>query len=213
MRLRDGLAREAPHFFDGVVVVESQRLRGGETIPQLREACGGPSALLGVAGVRADGLERNRALLKDVAPILGRVRRAQSHVLRAQSRGAAVSEPCFGELVGQRWEADLGPARIGWSRSVIFGTIKRHKRSYRGAALAQRSRNTLAVAVGSVDVRRRVKPVHEERRCLEAQLRGPARRQRISVDPRGLSRRRRRAGVAPRPEPVDDAAEEASSVR
>ena len=90
VRLRDGLAREAPHFFDRVVVVEPQRLRGGETVPQLGEARGGPSALLGVAGVRADSLERNRALREDVAPSLGRVRRAQSHVLRAQSCSAAV---------------------------------------------------------------------------------------------------------------------------
>ena len=90
VRLRDGLAREAPHFFDRVVVVESQRLRGGETVPQLREASGSAGALLGVNAVRADGLERVRALLEDVAPILGRVRRAQSHVLRAQRRGAAV---------------------------------------------------------------------------------------------------------------------------
>ena len=73
VRLRDGLAREAPHFFDGLVVVEPQRFRGGETVPQLGEARGGPSALLGVAGVRADGLERNRALLENVTPILGRV--------------------------------------------------------------------------------------------------------------------------------------------
>ena len=71
VRLSDGLAREAPHFFDRVVVVEPQRLRGGQTVPQLREACGGPSTLLGVAAVRADGLERNRALLEDVTPILG----------------------------------------------------------------------------------------------------------------------------------------------
>ena len=90
VRLRDGLAREAPHFFDGLVVVEPQRFRGGETVPQLGEARGGPSALLGVAGVRADGLERNRALLENVAPILGRVRRAQRNMLRAQRRGAAV---------------------------------------------------------------------------------------------------------------------------
>ena len=124
-----------------------------------------------------------------------------------------MSEARFGELVGQRWEADFGPARVGWSRSVIFGTVEGHERTYRGAALAERSRNTLAVAVGSVDVRRRVEPIHEERRCLDAQLCGPARRQRFPADPRRLSRRRRRAGVAPRPEPVDDAAEEASSVR
>ena len=90
VRLRDGLAREAPHLFDRFVVVEPQRLRGGQTVPQLREARGGPSALLGVAGVRADGFERNRALLEDVAPILGRVRRAQRNMLRAQRRGAAV---------------------------------------------------------------------------------------------------------------------------
>ena len=90
VRLRDGLAREAPNFFDRVVVVESQRLRGGEAVPQLGEARGGPSALLGVAGVRADGLERNRALLENVAPILGRVRRAQRNMLRAQSCSAAV---------------------------------------------------------------------------------------------------------------------------
>jgi len=90
VRLRDGLAREAPHLFDRVVVVQSQRFRGGQTVPQLGEARGRAGALLGVAGVRADGLERNRALLEDVAPILGRVRRAQSHVLRAQSCSAAV---------------------------------------------------------------------------------------------------------------------------
>ena len=90
VRLRDGLAREAPHFFDRFVVVEPQRFSGGETVPQLRETCSGPSALLGVAGVRADSLERNRALLENVAPILGRVRGAQSHVLRAQSCSAAV---------------------------------------------------------------------------------------------------------------------------
>ena len=71
VRLSDGLAREAPHFFDRVVVVESQRLRGGQTVPQLGEACGSAGALLGVAGVRADSLERVRALLEDVAPILG----------------------------------------------------------------------------------------------------------------------------------------------
>ena len=90
VRLCDGLAREAPHFFDRLVVVEPQRLRGCQTVPQLGEARGGPSALLGVAAVRADGLERNRALLEDVAPILGRVRRAQRNMLRAQRRGAAV---------------------------------------------------------------------------------------------------------------------------
>ena len=90
VRLRDGLVREAPHFFDGLVVVEPQRFSGGETVPQLREASGSAGALLGVAGVRADSLERNRALLENVAPILGRVRRAQRNMLRAQSRGAAV---------------------------------------------------------------------------------------------------------------------------
>ena len=90
VRLRDGLAREAPHFFDGLVVVESQRLRGCQTVPQLGQPCRRAGALLGVAGVRADGLERNRALLEDVAPILGRVRRAQRNMLRAQRRGAAV---------------------------------------------------------------------------------------------------------------------------
>ena len=90
VRLRDGLAREAPHFFDRVVVVQSQRFRGGQTVPQLSEACGSTGALLGVAGVRTDSLERARALLKDVAPILGRVRRAQRNMLRAQRRGAAV---------------------------------------------------------------------------------------------------------------------------
>ena len=75
------------------------------------------------------------------------MRRAQSHVLRAQCCGAAVSEARFGELVGQRWEADFGPASVGWSRSVIFGTIEGHERTYRGSALAERSRNTFAVAV------------------------------------------------------------------
>ncbi len=88
--LRDGLAREAPHFFDRVVVVESQRLRGSQTVPQLGEARGRAGALLGVDAVRADGLERVRALLENVAPILGRVRRAQRNMLRAQRRGAAV---------------------------------------------------------------------------------------------------------------------------
>ena len=59
VRLSDGLAREAPHFFDGLVVVQAQRLRGCQTVPQLGEARGSPSALLGVDAVRADGLERN----------------------------------------------------------------------------------------------------------------------------------------------------------
>ena len=90
VRLSDGLAREAPHLFDRVVVVEPQRLRGGQTIPQLGQPCRRAGALLGVDTVRADGLERNRALLENVAPILGRVRRAQRNMLRAQRRGAAV---------------------------------------------------------------------------------------------------------------------------
>ena len=90
VRLRDGLAREAPHFFDGLVVVEPQRFSGGQTIPQLGQPGRRAGALLGVDAVRADGLERNRALLKDVAPILGRVRRAQRNMLRAQSCSAAV---------------------------------------------------------------------------------------------------------------------------
>jgi len=53
--------------------MEPQRLRGGQTVPQLGEARGRAGALLGVDAVRADSLERVRALLEDVAPILGRV--------------------------------------------------------------------------------------------------------------------------------------------
>ena len=90
VRLRDGLAREAPHLFDGLVVVEPQRFSGGQTIPQLGQPGRRAGALLGVDAVRADGLERVRALLENVAPILGRVRRAQRNMLRAQRRGAAV---------------------------------------------------------------------------------------------------------------------------
>ena len=44
--------------------------------------------------------------------------------------------------------ADGGPhSCIGGRRGIVLVSVKRHERSYRGAALAERRRNTLAVAV------------------------------------------------------------------